>query len=90
MATTGPHPGHRPPRRPPLDRHLLLAGSSSAGPMFFTLATIQMLTREGYDITRHPISQLSTGGLGGPRSPRSCSSTWAPWHWRAPAPSPRG
>ncbi|GLW11399.1 hypothetical protein Misp01_65270 [Microtetraspora sp. NBRC 13810] len=43
--------------------HLLLAGAL-AGPVFFTSATIQMLTREGFDITRHPISQLSTGDLG--------------------------
>src|SRR5262245_51438567 len=42
---------------------LLLAGTL-AGPLFFTSATIQMLTREGFDITRHPISQLSTGSLG--------------------------
>ncbi|WP_188195305.1 DUF998 domain-containing protein [Nonomuraea sp. SYSU D8015] len=43
--------------------HLLLAGSL-AGPVFFTSAIAQMLTREGFDITRHPISQLATGDLG--------------------------
>ncbi|MEU9506298.1 DUF998 domain-containing protein [Micromonospora sp. NPDC048170] len=43
--------------------HLLLAGAL-AGPVFFTSAVAQMLTREGFDITRHPISQLATGGLG--------------------------
>ncbi|MEU7003178.1 DUF998 domain-containing protein [Nonomuraea sp. NPDC046570] len=42
---------------------LLLAGAL-AGPVFFTSAITQMLTREGFDITRHPISQLATGGLG--------------------------
>ncbi|MEQ4303960.1 DUF998 domain-containing protein [Plantactinospora sp. B6F1] len=42
---------------------LLLAGSL-AGPVFFASAVTQMLTREGYDITRHPISQLATGRLG--------------------------
>lgn len=42
---------------------LLLAGAL-AGPLFFTSAIAQMLTREGFDITRHPISQLSTGDLG--------------------------
>ena len=42
---------------------LLLAGAL-AGPVFFALAIAQMLTREGFDITRHPISQLSTGSLG--------------------------
>ncbi|MFC4117192.1 DUF998 domain-containing protein [Nonomuraea zeae] len=48
---------HRPSGR------LLLAGAL-AGPVFLASAIIQMLTREGFDITRHPISQLSTGGLG--------------------------
>ncbi|GIJ24232.1 DUF998 domain-containing protein [Micromonospora lutea] len=42
---------------------LLLAGAL-AGPVFFASAVAQMLTREGYDITRHPISQLATGSLG--------------------------
>jgi hypothetical protein len=42
---------------------LLLAGAL-AGPVFFASAIAQALTREGFDITRHPISQLSTGSLG--------------------------
>jgi hypothetical protein len=42
---------------------MLLTGAL-AGPFFFTSAISQMLTREGFDITRHPISQLATGGLG--------------------------
>ncbi|MEU5869244.1 DUF998 domain-containing protein [Nonomuraea sp. NPDC047529] len=43
--------------------HLLLA-AALAGPVFFTSAVVQMLTREGFDLARHPISQLSTGNLG--------------------------
>jgi hypothetical protein len=42
----------------------LLVAGVLAGPVFFTSAVTQMLTREGYDITRHPISQLATGSLG--------------------------
>jgi predicted RNA polymerase sigma factor len=42
---------------------LLLAGAL-AGPFFFASAISQMLTREAYDIARHPISQLATGSLG--------------------------
>jgi hypothetical protein len=42
---------------------LLLAGAA-AGPLFVTSAGAQALTREGFDITRHPISQLATGDLG--------------------------
>lgn len=41
----------------------LLAGAL-AGPVFFASAVVQMLTREGFDLTRHPISQLATGSLG--------------------------
>jgi hypothetical protein len=42
---------------------LLLAGAL-AGPVFFASAVAQAVTRNGFDITRHPISQLATGGLG--------------------------
>jgi hypothetical protein len=48
--------------RHPSDR-LLLAGAL-AGPVFYVSATTQALTREGFDITRHPLSQLATGDLG--------------------------
>jgi hypothetical protein len=47
----------------PVYDRLLLAGAL-AGPLFFTSATAQALTREGFDITRHPISQLATGAAG--------------------------
>ncbi|MEU3170052.1 DUF998 domain-containing protein [Streptosporangium sp. NPDC006930] len=65
MATTAPHTPAA-TGSPAVRRsvgHLLLAGAL-AGPVFFTSAAVQMLTREGFDITRHPISQLSTGDLG--------------------------
>ncbi|GAA3973210.1 hypothetical protein GCM10023085_64600 [Actinomadura viridis] len=42
---------------------LLIAGAA-AGPLFFASALTQMVMREGFDITRHPISQLATGGPG--------------------------
>ncbi|MFI7636008.1 DUF998 domain-containing protein [Nonomuraea sp. NPDC049400] len=48
---------------PAASGRLLLAGAL-AGPVFFASAIAQMLTREGFDITRHPISQLATGDLG--------------------------
>jgi len=44
-------------------RLLLLAGAF-AGPLFYVSALVQMLTRPGFDIHLHPISQLSTGDLG--------------------------
>lgn len=47
----------------PASGRLLLAGAL-AGPLFVASAGTQMLTRDGFDITRHPISQLATGTLG--------------------------
>ena len=41
----------------------LIAGAL-AGPLFFASAVTQMVLRDGFDITRHPISQLATGELG--------------------------
>lgn len=35
-----------------------------AGPLFLVVASIQALTREGFDLGRHAISALSLGGLG--------------------------
>lgn len=44
-------------------RRLLCAGAV-AGPLFYLSALVQMLTRPGFDIRIHPLSQLSTGSLG--------------------------
>lgn len=44
-------------------RSLLIAGLV-AGPLFAALATAQVLLREGFDLRRHPLSQLATGGPG--------------------------
>ena len=44
-------------------RSLLLAGAF-AGPLFYLSAIVQMLTRPGFDVRIHPLSQLSTGDLG--------------------------
>jgi hypothetical membrane protein len=44
-------------------RHALLAGVV-AGPLFVTTAAIQILTRDGFDLTRHPISLLANGQYG--------------------------
>jgi hypothetical protein len=42
----------------------LLTAAALAGPFFFTSVITQMLTRDGFDLRVHPISQLSTGDLG--------------------------
>jgi hypothetical protein len=44
-------------------RGLLIAGAV-AGPLFAVLATGQILLRDGFDLRRHPLSLLATGGLG--------------------------
>ncbi|MEU4602215.1 DUF998 domain-containing protein [Kribbella sp. NPDC023972] len=42
----------------------LLTAAALAGPFFFTSVIAQMLTRDGFELRVHPISQLSTGDLG--------------------------
>ena len=42
----------------------LLAGGILAGPIYITVGLGQILTRNGFDITRHPLSMLSLGDLG--------------------------
>ncbi|MFI7470188.1 DUF998 domain-containing protein [Nonomuraea sp. NPDC049646] len=44
-------------------RSLLTAGAVAA-PLWTVVNLAQVLTREGFDIVRHPLSQLSTGSLG--------------------------
>ena len=58
-ATTIPHPSTASGVR----RSALLAGIL-AGPLFVTTATAQILTRDGFDLTRHPISLLANGEHG--------------------------
>jgi hypothetical protein len=42
----------------------LLACGVVAGPLFLAVAVLQALTREGFDLGRHPLSLLSLGELG--------------------------
>lgn len=42
----------------------LLTAAAAAAPIWTVVNLVQALTREGYDITRHPLSQLSTGSPG--------------------------
>lgn len=43
---------------------ILLTAGAIAGPLFYLSAVVQMVTRPGFDLRVHPISQLSTGDLG--------------------------
>jgi hypothetical protein len=49
--------------RPSITRQLLTA-AAIVGPLFYAVAIAQMLTRDGFDLRVHPISQLATGSLG--------------------------
>lgn len=42
----------------------LLAGGVAAGPVFLAVAAAQVLTRDGYDLSRQPLSLLALGDLG--------------------------
>ncbi|MFI6507098.1 DUF998 domain-containing protein [Streptosporangium sp. NPDC050855] len=42
----------------------LLAGGVAAAPLFAIVSLTQAFTREGFDLTRHPLSMLATGDLG--------------------------
>jgi hypothetical protein len=42
----------------------LLACGIVAGPLFLVVALVQAFTRDGFDLSRHPISLLSLGELG--------------------------
>jgi hypothetical membrane protein len=42
----------------------LLAGAAVGAPLFAVAVLAQALTRQGFDLTRHPASQLSNGDLG--------------------------
>ncbi len=44
-------------------RALLTAGAV-AGPLWIAVAGLQAMTRDGFDLTRHPVSVLSNGELG--------------------------
>ncbi|WP_248964857.1 DUF998 domain-containing protein [Sphaerisporangium perillae] len=57
LAGTSPAPSEAVTRR-------LLTCGLVAGPLYVIVVGVQMLTREGFDISRHPISLLSLGSLG--------------------------
>ena len=71
-------------------RHLLTAGIV-AGPLFVTVVALQLATRDGFDLTHHPISLLTLGDAGWVqvanfvvaascpgRSPSGCPGCWCP------------
>jgi hypothetical membrane protein len=47
--------------RPDALTRVLLTGGVAAGPVFVVTVAVQALTREGFDLTRHPLSLLAVG-----------------------------
>jgi Protein of unknown function (DUF998) len=50
--------------QPKVPTRVLLVAGAVTGPLFAAVATAQVLLREGFDLRRHPLSQLATGGPG--------------------------
>ena len=50
-----------PPAAPTTQTTRLLACGIVAGPLFLAVGLIQAFTREGFDLSRHPLSLLSLG-----------------------------
>lgn len=48
----------------PTTTRALLSAGVAAGPVFLTVAAAQALTRDGYDLSRQPLSLLALGDLG--------------------------
>ncbi len=53
-----------PAAKDPKGTRALLACGVVAGPLFIVVGVLQMLTRDGFDPSRHPLSLLSLGDLG--------------------------
>lgn len=64
MTQTTPTPAGTATTPPSASTARLLACGMAAGPVFVLLAGAQVLTRDGFDLTRHAISMLSLGDLG--------------------------
>jgi hypothetical protein len=52
------------PATPSTQTTRLLACGIVAGPLFLAVVLVQAVTRQGFDLGRHPISLLSLGELG--------------------------
>jgi Protein of unknown function (DUF998) len=53
-----------PPAAPTAQTARLLGCGIVAGPLFLAVVFLQAFTRDGFDLSRHPLSLLSLGELG--------------------------
>jgi hypothetical protein len=56
--------GRRPAHADDRSTRALVTAGAIAGPLFVVVGLVQVLTREGFDLTRHPLSLLSLGDRG--------------------------
>jgi Protein of unknown function (DUF998) len=62
--TTAGATAHGPPSEMSTPTRTLLTFGLVAGPLFTLVSLVQVLTRDGFDLSRHPLSLLSLGDLG--------------------------
>jgi len=56
--------GRRPAHADDRSTRALVTAGAIAGPLFVVVGLVQVLTRDGFDLTRHPLSLLSLGDRG--------------------------
>ena len=62
--SVSPAASRRPAHAADPSTRVLVTAGVVAGPLFVVVGLVQVLTREGFDLTRHPLSLLALGDLG--------------------------
>ena len=62
--SVSPAASRRPAHAADPSTRVLVTAGIVAGPLFVVVGLVQVLTREGFDLTRHPLSLLALGDLG--------------------------
>lgn len=63
-ATSAVDPQRRPAHAEGPAARVLVTAGVVAGPLFVVVGLVQVLTRDGFDLSRHPLSLLALGDLG--------------------------
>ena len=62
--SVSPAASRRPAHAADPSTRVLVTAGVVAGPLFVVVGLVQVLTREAFDLTRHPLSLLALGDLG--------------------------